>query len=711
MKRSGIRKNNRGDTLILVIGCIAMLSLLGVVILAKAMDNRNMKVTEEQAQYTFFKADSSSAEMTTILEAMAHDAVEAAFSDMMLEYSLIQSGQDRAIRYSDYFAEAFKRELNAEGFQDRLETALGGEITELSVSGGNVVETVSTLPADPSITRSETDIIKIKDLSFTYTLNGSKSKVTTDICVQAKVPNVEAGFRIDVDCDFSDFALITDGSTNVTAVEELKVNGNVYVGEELRSVGSSVGVDIKDATKILVRGEMQIEGGAKIKLSNGSVTLTDGQGVWANGIYVRGGKLDATNVNFYVRDDMTIEGSRSEVYMQGADASYVGYSNSTPGLSPHLQNSAITINKAEDIMLDLSSLGKLMINGNSYIRDKEWEERTDGVMQGESVAYKDMQTMYLVPGNCLSVGHNPVLGEDTSFTMDPVYNYQCADGTMGSFDFGPYLNPTEKYVVRTMIVDGTHTKYVYMNFKNKEMAAKFVTDFLNTDAGDEIKSRITNLNKTINSIIKLPPADKTKTLANALTYDGTNVSMIPAVDASQRGILDTTSLIARQRYAALFTSLGTMGGINVPADYKLVKKAVLVDGAFDDLTPGQVVEKSVADPLSPGLTYTFALYNGDVIISGGADNNFLHSGMNGILLVNGTVTVKASNTQIGGLVVATEGVNVEAGATFTANSRAVEVLLEQPEVGYYFRGYSQDSDDGYLSTESVDVTFENWRKN
>ena len=54
MNRGGIRKNNRGDSLILVIGCIALLSILGIVVLAKTMDNQNMKMAEEKAQKSFF---------------------------------------------------------------------------------------------------------------------------------------------------------------------------------------------------------------------------------------------------------------------------------------------------------------------------------------------------------------------------------------------------------------------------------------------------------------------------------------------------------------------------------------------------------------------------------------------------------------------------------------------------------------------------------
>ena len=97
MKRSGIRKNNRGDSLILVIGCIALLSIVGVILLAKTMDNRSMKMAEEQAQASFAGAESGSAEMVTVLETVTLDVIEDAFEDMLLEYSLMENDAIREV--------------------------------------------------------------------------------------------------------------------------------------------------------------------------------------------------------------------------------------------------------------------------------------------------------------------------------------------------------------------------------------------------------------------------------------------------------------------------------------------------------------------------------------------------------------------------------------------------------------------------------------
>ena len=217
MKRGGIRKDNRGDTLILVIGCIALLSILGIVILTKTLDNQHMKVSEQQAQASFFEAESGASEMVTALEAAAQEAIERAFYDMMVEYSLSDDSDARETRFKDIFAENLKGKITAgEGLQERLSEALETEVTDLTVSFVSINSDAAPTPA-PGSTLSSTNIVRLNGVVFSYKVNGIESKITTDICITAKIPDVEAGFRNGATCEFSDFALITDGQTQVTA--------------------------------------------------------------------------------------------------------------------------------------------------------------------------------------------------------------------------------------------------------------------------------------------------------------------------------------------------------------------------------------------------------------------------------------------------------------------------------------------------------------
>ncbi|MBQ3029321.1 MAG: hypothetical protein IJD26_09575, partial [Lachnospiraceae bacterium] len=297
MKKIGIRKNNKGDSLILVIGCTALLSLLGIVILTKTLDNRMMKQEEARAQESFFLTDNTASEMVTVLEAAAQDAVESAFFDMMIEYSLSKDDavasakEKRKERFGEFFGKELKQKISVTGLQPMLEAALGTTVTDMSVSDEGVT-------IEESTNEDLTDTVFIKNAKFSYVANGSKTTITTDIKIQAKIPDVEAGFTTSVDCDFGDFALITDGDTRVTTAERLVVNGNLYVGEDLHAgyeTATAGKVEVNDAKKVLVKKEIVVEENAEVKVSNTLVNNAAGEGVWANGIFVNGGTVETSN--------------------------------------------------------------------------------------------------------------------------------------------------------------------------------------------------------------------------------------------------------------------------------------------------------------------------------------------------------------------------------------------------------------------------------
>ncbi|MGN1083672.1 MAG: hypothetical protein ACI4QX_01595, partial [Lachnospiraceae bacterium] len=109
------RNNNRGASLILVIGCIALLSVIGSMLLVVTAKNREMKELERQAQQTFYEAESGSDEMVSQLEIEAETALKRAFSDMMLQYSVYSSDAERKTRFADFFKIALEQEIQGSG--------------------------------------------------------------------------------------------------------------------------------------------------------------------------------------------------------------------------------------------------------------------------------------------------------------------------------------------------------------------------------------------------------------------------------------------------------------------------------------------------------------------------------------------------------------------------------------------------------------------
>lgn len=708
MKGNRIRKNNKGDSLILVIGCIALLSIVGIVLLAKSIDNRSMKAAEEQAQASFLGAESSSSELVTVIEAVAQQVVGESFGDMLIEYSLSASKDYRDDRYSQFFSERVKAKLTADTLEAQLKTALGvtDDIAGLSVK----YDTVSIEENTDEDKANYTDVVRIKNVEITYSVAGSQSKITTDICIQARIPDVESGFNNGLSRDFQDFGLIADGDVTVSTQQNVSMIGNVYVGGDLVTTGNNVGTGISKAVKLLVKGEMKVESGARVRVEAQGLTFQDGQGVWEGGITVNGGHLNVNGVNVYVVDDLSVEGKDASVVMEGSNAKYVGFSGGKSTLQNHKRSSAITINDVENLTLDLSKLGGLYINGCSYIYEGSgnWGDSTAaGILQGESVAYKDMQAMYLFPGACLPQGHNPIIGsnnEAVNIKKEQVklfYSFEGKDGTE-TINLADYVDPVTPFVTRTARLDGgaTEATYVYLNFQNEEKATQYVECYLGTSKGDAVKSQKNNLGMT--SKILLP--EDTYTLANALSYANGKVDMLPAVGSGQSSMLKTVCLLAKQRYGGLFSSLRAEIGIDVSDSFKMVKDGILLTSAFDSLPSNTGTEVKMDN-----TDYLLYVHNGDFTIDGNTDMKYRQ--MTGILIVNGDLNIKASSTIITGLVLVTGKVNMEESTVIQSDAKVVETLLTNSQVSKYFRSYGEKKGYGYLSSEAVDISFENWEKN
>lgn len=724
MKEKRVRKNNRGDSLILVIGCIALLSIVGIVLLAKSMDNQNMKAAEVQAQTSFLGAESGSAELVTVIETVAQEVVGESFGDMLIEYSLLDSNDadaDNATaikeRYNQFFSKKVKENLTAETLETHLKNALGVEaITGLSVQYDTVVIDDTTVNGDAT-TYKYTDTVRIKKVEISYSIGGSQSKITTDICVKALIPDVKAGFNSGISCDFTDFGLIADGDVTVATGEVIYLIGNVYTGGDFVSTIGAAVTNVSKAVKMLVKGEINMEAaGAQLWVKADGVTFQDGQGIWTGGITINGGIVNTDGVNVYVVDDLSVEGTNASVVMKGTGAKYVGFSGGKSNLANHQQSSAITINDAKNLTLDLSNLGGLYINGCSYIyEDEKWGTKSDGaiatapgVLQGESIAYKNMQGMYLYPGACLPQGHNPIIGTDVSINPADVslmYTFLGPEG-MEYINLANYVNPTTPFVTRTAQLDGgaTEATYVYLNFQNEEKAAQFTRDYMTTSKKDVVKNQISSLGTS--STIALPT--KTYTLANALSYTSGVVNMLPSADSGQLSMLRTACLLAKQRYRGLFTTLRAEVGAEKSDSYQMAKEGILlidtVNILASDTGTGLTMPKPSGADNDNFSEYTFYVHNGDLTIDA-------YRAMNGILIVNGDLTISATNSHFKGLVLVTGKVKMTQGVTIEADQQAVETLLSNEQVAKYFRVYGDKKGQGYLSSESVQISFENWEKN
>ncbi len=717
MKKIRMKKNNKGASLILVIGCIALLSVVGSMLILKTASNHEMKKMEEKAQQAFYAAESGSEEMVTALEAIAEATIEEAFSDMLLQYSFSSTDEEREGRYKEYFEQAFKEKLSGVTDADEILSAARGSLpADLTVTFSGSERVVQE--AVPTTTPHEkySDKMIIKDVMFSYTdASGAAVKITTDICVTVRIPDIENGFSTGaVSCDFTDFAVIasdTIGFENVASTQKMKVTGNLYTGRDLSLPNSGHTIEIENAAKILVKGNVSFGKNAsnsKLKIFNSSST-SNGYGLWANGITIEGSGASLTSdANLYIADDLNIQNKNVTVVLTGEE--YVGYSgNGADATGDRSQaNSAITINSAKDIELDMSGLNRLVLSGSSYIHDvSRWnfsnivgDANLLGVLQGESVAYKDLQSMYLVPGYCLSSDTNPMINDGTgnvAVLESTEIQYLDSNGMQKTLDINDYLSAS-KVQVRYLNVDGGTTSFIYYywDFENEYQAAAFFNAYMSTPLGDTIREQAKNLGA---STIKL--AQNNFLLSNAIEYADETLTVL-SPQSSDTAIRAASTATARVTYNSMFTGF-RIGAAPAPVggmeSYDPVTSGIL------DMSKVALLPVGSAKVVSEG-GYTFKGYKGDLVIS--------EDQPAGIILVDGNVVIEGTNTKIEGVLIATGTVTVKAAVDFTANQTAVSALLDNAEVAQYFKGFGSAGagvTNGYLSTEAVTVSFENWTKN
>lgn len=713
--------------MIFIIACIAIVTVIGLTLLVVTSSNREMKRLEKKAQETFYEAEEISDELVIVLEALAQDAVTEAYTDFMLQYTVteqnaaatgISASAARTQRYCDYFSAALQKKISEAGtlqrlFEQALELATE-ETAGVTVSCGSIVpEPESVVVAGSTITRKN---LRLKDVSLSFTMeDGYQTKIVTDICIKAKLPEVDTGVATTTN-RFRDYALLSGGSIlgELGSNQPVTLRGNVYTGGALTLTAEQISLAIEDATYVLVKDGITVDK-AKLRITNSiSEPYT---GVWAGGIDMKNGGSLYVDANCYVADDLEVEGNGTDVTITGNGKEYVGYGG---GVGDTKDSSAVIVNQAKNITLDFSGLTNLFLTGNSYIKEDVWENASNGnaaltlgVLQGESIAYKEMQTAYLVPGECLKQGHNPM--PKTEFTASGGTVGSCLDslsyrvkknGVMTEWDLTPYLNVAEPVVSRYVQFNGGSSIFVYfyLNFASEQKAAEYFREFLQTEPGQAVENRVLQLDGS-GSRSYIRPAQNNVLAGNGISYDESGFQLLsPVLTLTDRTKLLSRRSLVKERRNGLFYALYSGAAVGAMAgDYDVVTHKILnMDTLRNE--PGGLQKKTVT---ANGVSYDLYVYNGE----GSECTITEESYINGIVLVNGKLKLSASNLTVDGLVIATEGVEFSSGVTVNANGTVIDEMLTINEVGKYFSGYEGEDTTEDTVTDTVEITFENWRKN
>lgn len=380
------RKDNRGDTLVIVLVGIFLIGLLGSAILASTAMNYQMKNIDKGQKKNFYTAEQALDEVYAGVGSDVMKSMEYAYTyvlDNMLEidpttgkyapqdnkelnkifrnifYYTLTAGipTDKALTW-DIIRNNVDSDHNkpVPVYQNTssMRDELGLHLNTLVTAGGAYTPVVSipqgtenavlydskivTNTAGESIT---IDFFTLKDITVTYTsADDVTSRVSTDIVVE--VPVVDINFSEVTTLDYGEllkYSIVAEGDTSTTSPTmtiktPTKVNGNIYAGKEASEAKTGI---------ILDRAELDFVGSSLV--SSGSIILNSStlkvnkadtaasMKLWARNLITEGDEdnIDIKNTDCILKDDLQIDGAESVVKISG-NYYGIGYRDSGTGI-------------------------------------------------------------------------------------------------------------------------------------------------------------------------------------------------------------------------------------------------------------------------------------------------------------------------------------------------------------------------------------------
>ncbi|MCH5280689.1 MAG: hypothetical protein J1E61_04410 [Lachnospiraceae bacterium] len=630
-KQSENGKKDQGSALVLVIIAIAFVGTLVAMLVYMVYFNYLMKFADRSAKNNFYTAetaldiikagleqDVSDAMVKSYYEVTTNHADESAlnkqatfeveFRNELNTICAITStninGTPQYVYDPDHFKAYWNRvtdthasDPNFDGF--KVSSAPGNEGARMEVLPASYYETSANLTGlvneGPAVIYNGS-VVEFRNVRVSYTdADGYVSIIKTDITVEAPKINFASVLNIPELDTYSIVAAegLYSGYRRGTATFEPEVypgvpaqtvvTGNVFGGEDgiyVNGVGAKLTFEQRagddPATRYTVTansfnaisGRSQSNSGAAPK-SAASIVVEDAYDVWAGDLYVESATMDIQAKNSFVKDDLTIDGSYSGVYISG---NYNGYGTA---IGTAAGNSSILINGAHTT-LDLSGLEQLKLAGHAYVGSVHYnanendantgdyikdpdsyspdqvtsgsaeriEDNTNNdVLMGQSVAVKSDQIMYMVPVECMGydgdtqiLAKNPMTYDEyamfaKTYVLDSNGNptttlkYTAVRLDVLMRKVGGSLNSYgASYVPVFRRVSGDVLVYFYIKFSTDEKANQFFKDYYAADP-NAFNQYVRNYlaSYSIPSSITAAGSDKLSIAGNMLYMDGSAV--------------------------------------------------------------------------------------------------------------------------------------------------------------------------------------------
>lgn len=339
-----------------------------------------------------------------------------------------------------------------------------------------------------------------------------ESTITTDI--KLTVPKLS--FQSGIYPKYTSYSIIANKYLNVNR-DNVKIDGDLYGSAGILIRGDKVEFTGPKTTNIVTRGDFFTYQDANLTVKGESTTIaSDCVRVWANNFGTAKEGLNSNNetkIDFtgdaFIQDDLVLNANSSNVTLNGNNYYGFGYNKLNKRFTMmsarekrndmnSQYSSSITIN-GKNVSLDMSGMANLKLAGRAYIsRGQEtasmagdtelspgqYQPSSNDIMTGEAVAMKSNQLAYLIPGEAVTGGMNPMSGITYKSLVDS--GKEVVDtGKLRSVRKYLSATPYTKYFYN---VSGTTYVYFYYNFKNQNMANEYFANyFLNNESALETK--------------------------------------------------------------------------------------------------------------------------------------------------------------------------------------------------------------------------------
>lgn len=587
-----LKTDNRGASLVMVIGVISMVTILVTIALAIGLFNYQMKVTNRGSKDNFYSAEQVLDEIRLGLQKDVSDAMTTAYYQTMDKYA-----GEEIDKATDYF-----NELYTDALRKSVSTPQNKSYYDidhlLSFLDENVKKNTTLTTADgkkPFLNVNKKNGIVLKNLSLTYVNEEDYvTSIRTDI--QLLIPDINLS-KFSSGSSVVQYALVAqEGITAQKGIEPVTFDGNVYagtgtasqnIGKPSVSIENSVTLNVTERKNFVVKDTINVGAGGRLNLEK-KATL------WANDIEAKSAsKLQLLGTS-YVANDLTLMGG-ADVTIGGE---YYGFGNPKAALqadsikelqladeiekTPSDYSSAIIVNglgAGSKARLNLKDTASLMLAGNAYIGDSR-------VLMGESLTIKSNQIAYLVPESCMMGASNPMtaavrneqLGIADSDTADQRTEKETAYRNQLLMQAQSNVSAEVKEIVQMLSKDGLY--YYYMQFSSAKAADQYFSTYYQSAASGKIKDYLQYYVE--NQEVRINADAKRETNGNILVYDETGISAVG--DTIAEGMTDVSenkkTMNQLVSYQDMFRALNT----NLSMDYSaLTMEQKLRETVFGNL--------------------------------------------------------------------------------------------------------------------------------